>query len=127
VIEARTITTLASRARTRETREGWALLTVETGTNGDSKSTYNRNGVLLWFVRWACHKHKKRSLSCLCCSSPPGTKYFFPHRTLHISVHLSLPPSKSCRVPCLLVCAVGYNDFNNVDMQTRISPCLRIR
>ncbi len=36
----------------RETREGWPLLTVETGVNGDSKST-NERGPSFWLVRWA--------------------------------------------------------------------------
>ncbi len=44
---------------TRETREGWPLLTVE--TDGDSKSA--TKGALLWLVHWACRA---------------GTKYFCP-------------------------------------------------
>jgi hypothetical protein len=39
--------------QTRETREGWPLLTVETEANRDSWSTYER--VLPWLVRLACH------------------------------------------------------------------------
>jgi hypothetical protein len=38
----------------RETREGWPLLTGETEVNGDSKSTITIIGVLPWLVRWPC-------------------------------------------------------------------------
>jgi hypothetical protein len=37
---------------TRETREGWPLLTVETEVNGDSQSTNERG--IPWLVGWAC-------------------------------------------------------------------------
>jgi hypothetical protein len=73
VIEARTFTSLASRALTTETRRGWKLGQMET-------PRVHRNGVLLWFVRHA--STKKISLPCFYCSSRPSTKYFFPHRTL---------------------------------------------
>jgi hypothetical protein len=52
---------------TRETREGWALLTVETEANGDSKSTNERGP----------SRRYKRFLSCLGCFSRPSTKPFF--------------------------------------------------
>ncbi len=39
------------RDRTRETREGWPLLTVEAQVNGDSMGTNERGPSL---VRWAC-------------------------------------------------------------------------
>jgi hypothetical protein len=32
---------------TRETREGWPVLTVETEANGDSKSTYEKGSSLV--------------------------------------------------------------------------------
>ncbi len=35
---------------TRETREGWPLVTVETEVNGDSKSTTKRGPFLGWLV-----------------------------------------------------------------------------
>jgi hypothetical protein len=34
----------------KETREGWPQLTVETEVNGDSKSTNERGSFLGWFV-----------------------------------------------------------------------------
>ncbi len=37
---------------TRETREGWSLLTVETEANGDSSSTFERSPSLVGC--WAC-------------------------------------------------------------------------
>jgi hypothetical protein len=37
---------------TRETREGWPLLTVETEVNGDSRVQIK--GVPSWLVPWAC-------------------------------------------------------------------------
>jgi hypothetical protein len=36
--------------QSRETREGWPLLTVETDVNGDSKSTNEKRSILGWFV-----------------------------------------------------------------------------
>ncbi len=57
------------RGATRETGEGWPLLTVETEANGDSKST-NERGHLSW------------ALSCpaLAALVGPSTKYVFHHR-----------------------------------------------
>ena len=40
----------------RETREGWPLLTVETEVNGDSKRTKR---VLPWLVFWDCRAGKQ--------------------------------------------------------------------
>jgi hypothetical protein len=55
------------RAYTRETREGWPLLTVETEVNGDLKSTNERGPSLVGSL----------GLSCWC-----SYNRFFPHRTL---------------------------------------------
>ena len=38
---------------TRETSEGWPLLSVETEVNGDSKRVQMK-GVFPWLVHWAC-------------------------------------------------------------------------
>ncbi len=59
----------------RETREGWPLLTVETEANGDSTSTYERGPFLVGSLGWLCQY--KWFLSCLGFSSRPSTKYFF--------------------------------------------------
>ncbi len=67
---------------TRETREGWPLLTVKTEVNGDSKSTIKRGSSLVGFVGLSCQCQYKRFLVCLGCSSQPGKTYFFPHRKL---------------------------------------------
>ncbi len=62
--------------KTRETREGRPLLTVETEANGDSKSTNERGPSLVGLLGLSCRY--KRFLSCLgCYSSRPRTKYFF--------------------------------------------------
>ncbi len=51
---------------TRETREGWPLLTVETEANRDSKSTNERGPSLFGSLGSSCRY--KRFLSCLGCS-----------------------------------------------------------
>jgi hypothetical protein len=61
---------------TRETREGWDLLTVETEVNGDSKSTNERSPSLVGSMGLSCRY--KPFLFCLGCSGQPSTKYFFP-------------------------------------------------
>jgi hypothetical protein len=42
------------RVRTRETREGWPLLTFETEVNGDSKSTNERGTSLIGLFDMSC-------------------------------------------------------------------------
>jgi hypothetical protein len=66
--------------KTRETREGWPLLTLETEANGDSKRTNERDTFLVGSLCLSCRC--KLFLFCLGCFSQPSTKYFFPHRTL---------------------------------------------
>ncbi len=66
---------------TRETREGGvALLTVKTGLNGASKSTYEGEPSLIGSLGLLCCY--MRFLICLGCSFLPSTKYFFPYHTL---------------------------------------------
>ncbi len=60
---------------TRETRDGWPLLTVEAEMNGDLKSTNERGPSLVGSLGLCCRY--KRFLSCLGCSIRPRTKYFF--------------------------------------------------
>ncbi len=71
---------------TRETREGcgpcWLLKLRWMGTQW-----VQMKGVLPRLVRWAWF------LFCLCCSSKPSTKYFFPHRTLFQFLCPHLPES----------------------------------
>ncbi len=66
---------------TRETREGWTLLTDETEVNGDSQRGQKR-GFFSLLVRWACKCRYKRFLFFPGCSSGPSTKYFFPSHPL---------------------------------------------
>jgi hypothetical protein len=74
---------------TRETREGWPLLTVETEANGDS---YKWTGSSMVGSLGSSSRYT-RFLSCLGCFSGPSTQCFFPH-LYSISVHLSTSPSK---------------------------------
>ncbi len=69
--------------QTRETREGWPLLTVETEVNGDSKSTNQKEPSLIGLGLSCRYKRFLFSLGCL--------KYFF------LAVHFfnSLPQSPS--------------------------------
>jgi hypothetical protein len=62
---------------TRETREGWPLLTVETEANGDSKNTNERGG---WFVGLV--PVQETFILPWLLWSAPSKKYFFPHSTL---------------------------------------------
>ncbi len=58
--------------QTRETREGWPLLTVEIEVYGDSKSTNER------LVRWDCHTGTRDCcFLCLGCSTVPVQNIFF--------------------------------------------------
>ncbi len=77
---------------TRENREGWPLLTVETEANGDSWSTCEKIPSLV--ASLGSSRRCYRLLSCLGCSSQPCTKYFVPHRTLfHYIVPIHRPAS----------------------------------
>jgi hypothetical protein len=76
---------------TRETREGWPLLTVETEVNGDSKSTNVSVPSLVGLLGLSCRY--KRFFLCLGCSIRPSTKHFF--LTLHYRVSNPLSPSPS--------------------------------
>ncbi len=85
---------------TRETRERWPLLTVETEVNGDSKEV-QMNGILHRLVRWACRA---------------GTRFWFSLGSSGrptISISSSTTPSKlgrqSCWFACLLVGVSGYH------------------
>jgi hypothetical protein len=64
-----TTTSAVRRVVNRETREGWSLLTVETG-NGDSKSTNERGPSLVGLLGLWCHA---------------GTRYFCPALTALVS------------------------------------------
>jgi hypothetical protein len=88
-------------------RVGWPLLTVETETNGDSKSTYERGPSLVGSLGSLCRY--KRFMSCLGCSGQPSTKCFSsPYiSTLHLSPSRSKLGRRSCQVACLLICVSG--------------------
>ncbi len=119
----------------RETREGWPLLPVETEVNGDSLRTNERGLSLVGSLGSSCRY--KRLLSCLGCSGQPSTKYFFPrsiqfqfmcphrpHRkkrleTFPTPVGMSLSKlslggnnfflvRQSCRAACLWMCVSGH-------------------
>ncbi len=67
-------------ASTRETIEGWHLLTVETEENGDSKRTNDRCHFLCWFVGLVVPLQVIFALPQLLLSAQ--YKYIFPHGTL---------------------------------------------
>jgi hypothetical protein len=75
---------------TRETREGWPLLTFESEVNGDSKRTNERGSFLVGSLGLSCQY--KRFLSCLGCSSRSGYKIFF-FSSYTISIPLSPSPN----------------------------------
>jgi hypothetical protein len=87
---------------TRETREGWPLLTVQTELNGDSKRTYKRGPFLVGSLGLSCRC--KRFLLCLGCSSRPSRYKTFVSSMYTFSIPLSLPPSKLGRQPCWVGC-----------------------
>jgi hypothetical protein len=88
---------------TRETREGWPLLTVETEAYENSNE---RGPSLIGSLSLLCRY--KRFLSCLCCSCQPSSKCFF-FLIAHYFTSYSPSPRKlgrhSFRVACLLLFA----------------------
>jgi hypothetical protein len=104
---------------TRETREGWPLLTVETEVNGDSKSTNKRGPSLVGSLDSSCRYN--RFLSCLGCPSQPSANYYFPYRTLFkfISPQATQQPGQSGVLGRLSLCirqqhATVYTHYRNV-------------
>ncbi len=65
---------------TRETREGWPLLAVETEVNGESENTNERGPSLGGSLGLSCRY--KNFFSCLGCSSRPSKKFIFSLRAL---------------------------------------------
>ncbi len=78
----------------RETREGWLLLTFETEVNGDSKRTNERSSFLV--VRWACRAGTRDFCSALAAPVGPVQNIFV------VTVHYFKSPSpiKLGRQPC---------------------------
>jgi hypothetical protein len=94
---------------TRETREEWPLLSVETEANGDSKRTNERGlSFLVWFVGLFMPVQVIFVLPGL---QSVQYKIFFSS-PYTISIHLSPSPSKlgrqSFRIVCLLMCVCGF-------------------
>jgi hypothetical protein len=58
-----------------ETTEGWPLLTVETGANGDSWRTDERAPVSVGLLG-SSFRYNRFLSPCLGCSGQPSTKYF---------------------------------------------------
>ncbi len=101
------------REMTRETREGWPLLTVETWVNGDSKSTNERNPSLVGSLVLSCRY--KRFLFCLGCSSRTTVVQNIFFLTVHYIDSLTPSPSnlgmQPCWVTCLLVRVSGDDNY----------------
>ncbi len=70
---------------TRETREGWPLLTVETEVNVDSKSSNERSPSLVGSLGLSCRY--KRLLSCLGCSVQLSRNIFLLNLCVYIGPH----------------------------------------
>jgi hypothetical protein len=87
---------------TREIREGWLLLTVETEAYGDSKSKYGRGPSLVGLLGSLCQF--KKFLSCRGLSSQ-NSLYTFSIRLTR------LLDRQSCRAAYLLICVSGSNKF----------------
>ncbi len=108
------------RVGTRETRERWPLLTVETEVNRDSKSTNERSPSLVGSLGLLCRY--TRFFFCLGFSRRPSKKYFFltlrffdsfvptaqqaglaavlGHLSLSMCLWLELPPSPNTLRRC---------------------------
>ncbi len=91
--------------KSREAREGWPLLTVETEVNGVSEITKWMG--LVGSLGLSCQYN--RFLACLGCSRRPSTKYFFPRRTLFQFLCPQRPASCAlCRQLCWVACLLIY-------------------
>ncbi len=90
---------------TRETKEGWLLLIVETEANWNSRSTYERGPSLAGSLGSSCRN--MRFCPALAALVGPVKKILFPPCTL-LNFICPQRPNKldrqSCRVAYLLVC-----------------------
>jgi hypothetical protein len=71
---------------TRETREGWPLLTVETEVNGEGTQRGQMKGVLFGLVYWACRAGTRDFCSALAALVGPAQTISF------LSVHYFFSP-----------------------------------
>jgi hypothetical protein len=104
------------------------MRSVETETNGDSRSAYERGPSLVGSLVGLAVPVQE-ILSCLDCSSRPRTKYFFssPHTlSLHLSPSLSKLGRKLCRVASLLICVSGYRPRDRHFICKKGGACLWI-
>ncbi len=113
----------------RENREGWPLLIVEYETNGDSKSTNERDPSFVGSLDSFC-RCKKIYVQPWCCSRP-STKYFFPHRIIFQLICPHRPaswagsragsPVSQCAsvIPFIEVCLYEDLKMNNERQQRR--------
>jgi hypothetical protein len=94
------------KVKSRKTREGWPLLTVETEVNGDSElgSTNERGPFLIGSLGLSCRYN--RFLSFLGCSSRPSATYFFlaVHFFNSFVLNAHQAGQAAVLVACLLVC-----------------------
>jgi hypothetical protein len=70
---------------TRETREGWPLMTVETKTNGD---LWSIKRVLPWLVRWARRAGTR-------CFYPASAALISPVQNIFLTAHLVVQGRRS--------------------------------
>ncbi len=84
---------------------GWPLLTVETGVNGESKSTNERG----WLVRWACREITRQLCFALASLVNSVKKYFFPH------FYISLSPNNLGSQPGWFTCvSLTYENASEI-------------
>ncbi len=91
---------------------GWPLLTVETGVNGESKSTNERG----WLVRWACRAITRDLCSALASLVSQIQNIFFPH------FYISPSPSNLGRQPVWFTGVLVYvSDFNSSEIFFKVT------
>ncbi len=100
--------------KTRETREGWPLLTLETEVKGYSKSTNDR--VLPWLVHCACHDDRRDFCSALAVQVGTIRNIFFftAHYFDTYDPIAAYPASWAVgRQPCWIACLLQYVSLFN--------------
>ncbi len=91
----------------RETREGWSLLTVETGVNGDSKNPQWNESFLFGLSGLSC-RYKRFFLPLVALVGPVQNIFSLPYtNSIPFSPLVSKLGRQPCWVACLSVCVSG--------------------
>ncbi len=102
---------------TRETREGWPLLNVETEVNGDSKRANKRVPLLVGSLKLFVLVQEIFVLPWLQYSALYRIFLSSPYT---ISIPLSPLPSKLGREPCWVACLLVYGSYSNTGARSSI-------